>query len=163
MGFQPGRAPSISSKKLHYKDACTMERWIVYAFISMAFAGATSVIAKLGLSGISGDLGLAIRTCFVFLFVLMFAGAIVPASELQSIGWRNIGWLAASAVTTAGSWIFYHRAIKLGDVSTVALIDKGSVVIALLLSWALLHEALTPAKLAGSALIVAGIFVIARG
>lgn len=140
-----------------------MERWVIYAFLSMAFAGFTSVIAKMGLAGISGDLGLAIRTCFVFVFVLLFAGAVVPASELQSVGWRNIGWLAASAVTTAGSWIFYYKAIKLGDVSTVALIDKGSVVIALLLSWWLLHEAMTPAKLAGAALIVAGLFVISRG
>jgi len=140
-----------------------MERWVIYAFMSMAFAGFTSVIAKMGLAGISGDLGLAIRTCFVFVFVLLFAGAVVPSSELQSVGWRNIWWLAASAVTTAGSWIFYYKAIKLGDVSTVALIDKGSVVIALLLSWWLLHEAMTPTKLAGAALIVAGLVVISRG
>lgn len=62
-----------------------MERWVAYAFISMAFAGFTSVIAKLGLTGISGDLGLAIRTCFVFLFVLLFAGVVVPASDRKSV------------------------------------------------------------------------------
>ena len=140
-----------------------MERWIVYAFISMAFAGFTSVIAKLGLSGISGDLGLAVRTCFVFVFVLMFAAAVVPASELTSLNARNIVWLAVSAVTTAGSWIFYYKAIKLGDVSTVALIDKGSVVIAVLLSFWVLHEAVTMPKLIGAGLIVAGLLVMARG
>jgi transporter family protein len=140
-----------------------MDRWILYAFISMAFAGFTSVIAKLGLSGISGDLGLAVRTCFVFLFVLMFAGAVVPASELQALNWKNVLWLAASAVTTAGSWIFYYKAIKLGNVSTVALIDKGSVVIALLLSFWILREAVTAPKLMGGALIIAGLLVIARG
>lgn len=140
-----------------------MDRWVIYAFISMAFAGFTSVIAKMGLAGISGDLGLAVRTCFVFVFVLIFAGVVVPASEIQSLGWKNILWLAASGVTTAGSWIFYYKAIKLGNVSTVALIDKGSVVIALLLSYLILQEAMTPAKLAGGALIVAGLLVIARG
>ena len=140
-----------------------MERWIVYAFASMAFAGFTSVIAKLGLSGISGDLGLAVRTCFVFLFVLMFAAAVVPASELASLNAKNIAWLAVSAVTTAGSWIFYYKAIKLGDVSTVALIDKGSVVIAVLLSFWILHEAVTAPKLIGASLIVAGLLVMARG
>ena len=140
-----------------------MERWIVYAFISMAFAGFTSVIAKLGLSGISGDLGLAVRTCFVFVFVLMFAAAVVPASELASLNARNVAWLALSAVTTAGSWIFYYKAIKLGDVSTVALIDKGSVVIAVLLSFWILHEAVTAPKLIGAMLIVAGLLVMARG
>jgi transporter family protein len=140
-----------------------MERWVAYAFFSMAFAGFTSVIAKLGLTGISGDLGLAIRTCFVFVFVLLFASVVVPVSQLETLTWKNFFWLGLSGVTTAASWIFYYKAIKLGDVSTVALIDKGSVVVALLLAWWILHEALTPAKLAGGALIAVGMLVIARG
>jgi transporter family protein len=140
-----------------------MQKWIVYAFISLLFAGVTSVMAKLGLAGISADLGLAIRTCFVFVLVLLFAGAVVPAAEIRTVTWPNIAWLALSGVTTAVSWVFYYKAIKLGDVSTVALIDKGSVVVALVLAFWVLHEAVTPAKLAGGALIVAGLFVIARG
>jgi transporter family protein len=139
-----------------------MERWVAYAFISMAFAGFTSVIAKLGLTGISGDLGLAIRTCFVFVFVLVFAAVVVPASQIEGLTWKNFFWLGLSGVTTAASWIFYYKAIKLGAVSTVALIDKGSVVVALLLAWWILHEAITPTKLAGGALIAAGLLVIAR-
>ena len=118
-----------------------MERWVQYAFFSMVFAGFTSVIAKLGLAGISADLGLAIRTCFVFVFVLMFAGAVVPSGQWQTLGARNFLWLGLSGVTTALSWVFYYRAIKLGEVSTVALIDKGSVLVALLMSAWLLHEA----------------------
>ncbi|MEH6435089.1 EamA family transporter [Massilia sp. DD77] len=140
-----------------------MDRWIIYAFLSMAFAGFTSVIAKLGLTGISGDLGLAVRTCFVFVFILAFAAIVVPIQELQALNKRNIFWLAASAVTTAASWVFYYKAIKLGDVSTVALIDKGSVVIALLLAFSVLGEVVTMAKLCGASLIVAGLLVIARG
>ena len=140
-----------------------MEKWIAYAFISMVFAGFTSVIAKLGLAGISADLGLAVRTCFVFAFVLLFAGAVVPATELGALTWRNLMWLGLSGVTTACSWVFYYRAIKLGEVSTVALIDKGSVVVALLLAWWLLGEGITTAKLLGGGLIVAGLVVIARG
>jgi len=140
-----------------------VERWILYAFISMVFAGFTSVIAKLGLAGISGDLGLAIRTCFVFVFVLMFAAAVVPSVELQNVNARNVAWLALSGITTAISWIFYYKAIKVGDVSTVALIDKGSVVVAVALAAWILREQITFAKLAGGALIVAGLVVIARG
>ena len=140
-----------------------MERWVVYAFLSMLFAGVTAVIAKHGLTGISGDLGMAVRTCFVFVFVLLFAAAVVPARELQALTPTNIAWLAGSAVATALSWIFYYKAIKEGQVSTVALIDKGSVVIAMVLGWLFLQEALTPAKLAGCGLIVAGLLVIARG
>ncbi|ADJ62786.1 EamA family transporter [Herbaspirillum seropedicae] len=140
-----------------------MERWILYAFVSMAFAGFTSVIAKLGLTGISADLGLAIRTCFVFVFVLLFAAAVVPTSQLDMLTWKNFFWLGLSGVTTAASWVFYYKAIKLGDVSTVALIDKGSVVVAVLLACWILNEAITPAKLAGAALIAGGLLVIARG
>lgn len=140
-----------------------MERWVLYAFLSMLFAGVTAVIAKPGLTGISGDLGMAVRTCFVFVFVLLFAAAVVPARELQALTASNIAWLAGSAVATALSWIFYYKAIKEGQVSTVALIDKGSVVIALVLGWLFLQEAITPAKLLGGGFIVAGLLVIARG
>ncbi|MDM0038957.1 EamA family transporter [Variovorax sp. J22G21] len=140
-----------------------MEKWILYAMVSMAFAGFTSVIAKLGLAGISGDLGLAVRTSFVFAFVLMFAAAVVPFDQVRSLTPRNIGWLALSGVTTAGSWVFYYKAIKLGEVSTVALIDKGSVVVALVLAWLLLGETLTAPKLIGGAMMVGGLIVIARG
>ncbi|MGC3984078.1 MAG: EamA family transporter [Pseudorhodoferax sp.] len=140
-----------------------METWIIFAIVSMVFAGFTSVIAKLGLAGIPSDLGLAVRTCFVFVFVLVFAAAVVPAEQVRLLSWRNVLWLGLSGVTTAGSWIFYYKAIKLGEVSTVALIDKGSVVVALLLAWLLLGESLTPAKLLGGAMMVGGLFVIARG
>ncbi|WP_075791048.1 EamA family transporter [Massilia putida] len=140
-----------------------MERWIIYAFVSMAFAGFTSVIAKLGLAGISGDLGLTVRTCFVFVFMLCFASLTVPLQDLQLLTWRNVIWLGASAVTTTASWIFYYKAIKAGNVSTVALIDKGSVVIALALSYWILHEAITLPKMLGGLLIVTGLLVISRG
>lgn len=140
-----------------------MERWVFYAFLSMFFAGFTSVIAKLGLNGISGDLGLAVRTCFVFVFVLIFAAAVVPAEQVKSLTAANFLWLGLSGLATAFSWVFYYKAIKLGEVSTVALIDKGSVVVALVLAALFLHEAITPAKLIGGALIVAGLVVIARG
>lgn len=140
-----------------------MDRWVLYAIISMVFAGFTSVIAKLGLTGISGDLGLAIRTCFVFVFVLLFAGAVVPIGQLEALSWKNFMWLGLSGVTTAGSWIFYYRAIKLGEVSTVALIDKGSVVVSLLLAWLILQEAITFSKMIGGICIAVGLLIIARG
>jgi len=139
-----------------------MERWIVYAIAAMFFAGFTSVIAKLGLANISGDLGLTIRTVFVFVMVFIFAAIAVPISELQQVTSKNVFWLGLSGLTTTASWIFYYKAIKLGDVSTVALIDKGSVVVALLLSWWVLHEGLSTNKLVGCAMILGGMVVIAR-
>lgn len=139
-----------------------MERWVLYAIISACFAGLTSVVAKQGLAGISAELGLTVRTIYVCVFVLIFAALAVSPSEIKSLQKVNYIWLAVSALTTAGSWIFYYKALKVGDVATVALIDKGSVVIAILLAWWLLKEAITLRILLGAVLIIAGIFVIAK-
>jgi bacterial/archaeal transporter family protein len=139
-----------------------MERWVVYAFISMFFAGFTSVIAKQGLVGISSELGLTLRTIFVFIFVLVFATMFVSPLEARNLQKMNYFWLGISGATTALSWIFYYKALKVGDVATVALIDKGSVVIAIILAWLLLKEAITLRLIVGAAFIVAGLFVIAK-
>lgn len=140
-----------------------MRSSIAYAFVSMIFAGITAVIAKPGLAGISADLGLAIRTAFMFAFVLAIASASVSPVHLATVATTNVAWLAASALTASISWVCYYRAIKLGEVSTVALIDKGSVVIAVLASWWFLGEPLTWTKCVGGAMVVMGLFVIATG
>ncbi len=139
-----------------------MNRWVIYAFVSMLFAGFTSVIAKQGLSGISAELGLTLRTVFVFFFVLIFAVLAVRPDELGSLQKTNYIWLGLSGVTTAFSWIFYYKALKAGDVATVALIDKGSVVIAIFLAWLLLKETITIRQIIGAILILAGLLVIAK-
>ena len=139
-----------------------MERWIIYAIVSAVFAGFTSVVAKQGLAGISAELGLTVRTLFVCVFVLIFAALSVNPAEIKSLQKANYIWLALSAIATAGSWIFYYKALKVGDVATVALIDKGSVVIAILLAWWLLKEAITLQTAIGAMLIVAGLLVIAK-
>lgn len=139
-----------------------MERWVLYAFLSMFFAGFTSVIAKQGLAGISAELGLTVRTLFVCIFVLVFAALAVAPVEFKSLQKVNYLWLALSGVTTALSWIFYYKALKVGDVATVALIDKGSVVIAILLAWWLLKEVITLRIVLGALFIVVGLFIIAK-
>jgi transporter family protein len=139
-----------------------MEKWAAYALLSMAFAGFTSVIAKIGLAGISGEMGIAIRTCFVFAFVAAFALLRIPPTELGTVTRQNIQWLAISAATTSLSWIFYYKALELGEVSRIALIDKGSFVVAVLLAWLLLKEPITLRVALGSSLIVAGLLIVAR-
>ena len=128
----------------------------------MIFAGVTTVIAKQGLAGVSAELGIGVRTVFVFFFVLSFVAFAVPMAEIRAIRQSSLAWLALSALTTAISWIYFYKALKHGDVATVALIDKGSVVIAVILAWLFLKEALTLRVLIGAALIVAGLVVISR-
>ena len=94
-----------------------MERWVIYAFLSMFFAGFTSVIAKQGLVGISGELGLTVRTLFVFFFIVVFALFAITPSEFGGLRKDNYLWLGVSGVTTALSWVFYYKALKVGDVA----------------------------------------------
>lgn len=139
-----------------------MEKWVLYAFVSMFFAGFTSVIAKLGLDGISSEVGLAVRTCFVFILVVVFSLYAIPKQELQSLTSQNIKWLALSGLTTAISWVFYYKAIKLGSVSTVALIDKGSFIVAVLMAWFILKEQITLRVVIGSLFILVGLLVVSK-
>ena len=71
-------------------------------------------------------------------------------------------WLGLSGVINTISWIFYYKALKVGDVATVALIDKGSVVVAIVLACLLLKEVITLRMMTGAALIVAGLLVITK-
>ena len=137
-----------------------MQRWVLYAILSACFAGFTAVIAKKGLVGISSELGLTIRTLFVCFFVIIFALFVVPPAEIRSLKKVNYIWLGLSGIATAGSWIFYYKALKMGDVATVALIDKGSVIMAILLAWWLLKEQLTSRVASGAMLIMAGLIII---
>lgn len=139
-----------------------MERWVFYAFVSMFFAGFTSVIAKQGLVGISAELGLTVRTLYVLLFIMLFAVFAVAPTELNTLRKENLIWLGLSGITTAISWVFYYKALKVGDVATVALIDKGSVVVAVFMAWLILKEVITLRLLLGAAFIVLGLFVIAK-
>lgn len=144
-----------------------MERWKLYAIAAAVFAGLTSVIAKAGLKNVSADVGLAVRTVFVFGFVMLNAwlwtGAGRTAAAMQSAGWRTIALLGLSGLTTTLSWICYYRAMKEGTVSWVSLVDKGSILITLALSVLLLGEAFTLRMAGGAGLILAGLLVLAGG
>src|SRR5437868_1938829 len=105
-----------------------MKNWVVYAFVSMIFAGLTSVIAKFGLKNISGDLGVAIRTTSVLVFVWINVLLFGHSKHLPALTKTDLMFLTLSGVTTALSWIFYYKAIKIGEVSVVAGIDKASLV-----------------------------------
>ncbi len=138
-----------------------MERWILYSIISMLFAGLTSVIAKFGMQDLSSDTALAIRTSVVFTIVLLNAFILKNAyHELQQAPGKNLLFLTVSGITTSLSWIFYYRAMKEGQVSYVASIDKASIVVTLLLSFLLLKEPVTPKVLFGAGFILTGMVIL---
>jgi uncharacterized membrane protein len=80
-----------------------MDKWVAYALVSMVFSGFTSVIAKMGLAGISGELSLTVRTLFVSFFVLGFAAIAVPMNDYSLLNRTNILWLGLSASSLDGA------------------------------------------------------------
>ena len=100
-----------------------MKKWIIFSIISMVFAGLTSVIAKMGLKNVSADTGLAVRTIVVFILVWSNVLAFQSTRDFKNLTKYDVVFLVISGVTTSLSWIFYYKAIKIGNVSQVALID----------------------------------------
>ncbi len=127
----------------------------------MFFAGLTAVVAKAGLKNVSADSGLAVRTCFVFVFVWMNLFVFGQERDFSRLSSKDVMFLGVSALTTSISWIFYYKAIKLGNVSEVALIDKASILVTLVLSFLFLKEEITWRVLLGATLMVAGLLIIA--
>ena len=137
-----------------------MERWVIYAIISMLFAGLTSVPAKSGLKGISSDLGLAIRTAVVFILITLNVTVLTGVKDFSNLTKNNLIFLALSGLTTSLSWIFYYRAMKEGEVSMVASIDKASIVVTILLSFLILKEPMTPKLLMGAGFVLVGMMIL---
>lgn len=138
-----------------------MERWKIFAVVSMLFAGVTSVIAKFGMKNLSSDVALSIRTIVVFAIVITNAFLLNDAlTQIKNAPKSNLLFLAISGITTSLSWIFYYRAMKEGQVSYVVSIDKASIVVSLLLSFLILKEPLTSKVLTGAAFILVGMLIL---
>jgi transporter family protein len=133
-----------------------------WALLSAAFAGLTAVLAKMGVRDVDADLATAIRTGVV----LVFAWAIALVRGVGSVAAVPRGawlFLILSGLATGSSWLCYFRALRLGEASRVAPIDKLSVVVAMVLAALLLHEHLTWRHWLGGTLIVSGTLVLASG
>ncbi|WP_395043227.1 EamA family transporter [Flavobacterium sp.] len=137
-----------------------MKNWVLYSLISMFFAGLTSVIAKMGLKNVSSDTGLAVRTVVVFIIVWINVIAFQSVKDFKNLTKADIIFLSISGITTSLSWIFYYKAIKIGNVSQVALIDKASIIITLLLSFVILNEQFTWKILVGGVFIILGLLIL---
>jgi transporter family protein len=134
--------------------------WLFWAILSALFAGLTAILAKIGVQDIDSNLATAIRTTVVLLFA--WAVALIGGD----LAWREMApktwlFLGLSGLATGASWLCYFRALKLGEASKVAPIDKLSVVVAMALAAIFLGEHLTWQHWLGGALIVSGTMVIA--
>ena len=136
------------------------DSWVIYAILSAVFAALTSILAKIGISDINSNLATAIRTIVVLIMawgIVIMTGA---QSGIQDITAKSWIFLILSGIATGLSWLFYYKALQLGDASKVVPIDKFSVVISMILAFVILNEHLTFKTVMGGIPITAGTFVM---
>lgn len=134
--------------------------WKYYALLSAFFAALTAIFAKIGVKDIDSNLATAIRTTIILLITWGIALLGNHTCDLRCIPSRTWLFLVLSGAATGLSWLFYFKALQLGDVSRVAPVDKLSVVITICLSFMFLKEQVSAKVIIGALLITAGSIVM---
>ena len=138
-----------------------LDSWQFWALLSATFAAMTAVFAKVGIESVNSDFATFVRT----IVILLAAGGIVLATghwqDPATVSGRTWAFLVLSGLATGLSWICYFRALKLGNASQVAPIDKMSVVLVAVIAALFLGERLSPPAWAGVGLIASGAILVA--
>lgn len=135
--------------------------WQVYALLSALFAALTAIFAKIGVSGINSNLATAIRTVVILFIAWGIVFATVPLREIKDISRHTLLFLGLSGIATGISWLFYFKALQIGDASKVAPLEKISVAFTIILAFVFLGEPVTTKALIGGGLVLAGALVLA--
>lgn len=138
----------------------TTQNWFIWTLLSAVFAALTAIFAKVGLEGVNSDFATLIRTCVIFFILIAFVfltGKWVNPLELNGRTWT---FLVLSALATGASWICYFRALKMGDVSKVAPVDKLSVILVAIFAMLFLGERQSAKDWLGIILVAAGVVVL---
>ena len=137
------------------------ESWLFWALLSAAFAALTAIFAKVGVSEIDPDLATLIRTIIIVVVLTGIVAALGKFQPLGTIPGKTWVFLVLSGLATGASWLAYFRALKLGQASQVAPVDKLSVVLVAIFGVLFLGETIRPMGWLGVALVGAGAVVIA--
>lgn len=134
--------------------------WFVLALLSAIFAALTSILAKIGIESVNSNLATAIRTMVVVVMAWGMVFLTHAQSGLCAISKRSWLFLILSGAATGASWLCYYRALQVGEVSKVVPVDKLSVVITIVLAFAMLHEQVNAKSAIGCLLIAAGTMIM---
>lgn len=135
--------------------------WMAYAVLSAVFAALTSILAKIGISGVESNLGTAIRTSVVLIAAWLIVLMKGKQKKIRKINKNEFAFIALSGFATGVSWLCYYYAIQNGVVSVVVPIDKLSIIVTVLFSCVFLKETISRKTLAGLALTVVGTLTMA--
>jgi len=135
--------------------------WQTWALLSAAFAALTAIFAKIGIENVNSDFATFVRTLVIICALAAILAGTGQWQSPASVSSRSYAFLVLSGLATGASWICYFRALKLGDASKVAPIDKMSVVLVAVFGVVFLGERLSLPNWAGIALIGAGAVLVA--
>jgi transporter family protein len=135
--------------------------WFTWALFSAVFAALTAIFAKIGLAGVDSDLATLIRTVIIFGVLGAFVLATGKWSNPFTLSGRTWLFLLLSGLATGASWVCYFRALKIGDASKVAPVDKLSVLLVTVFAVAFLGERPSLREWLGILMVGAGVFVLA--
>lgn len=144
------------TKKEGTKKDTEGKKWLVYALLSAVFASLTSILGKIGISGINSNLGTAIRTIVVLIMAWIVVFATGKQHTVKQTDRKELGFICLSGIATGASWLCYYKALQDGLASVVVPIDKLSILVTILFSWLVFHEKLSKKALLGLILIIAG-------
>lgn len=142
-------------------DGAASTAWLHWALLSAVFAALTAIFAKIGLEGVDSDLATLVRTFVIMLALGAFVYATGKWTNPVRLSTRTLSFLVLSGLATGASWVCYFRALKLGEASKVAPIDKFSVVLVALFAVLVLGERPTAREWLGITLVGAGVVVLA--
>ena len=134
--------------------------WLVYALLAAVFAAATSILAKIGIENVNSNLATAIRTAVALVMAWGIVFITGKQGGINDISQKSWLFLALSGCATGLSWLFYYRALQLGEASKVVPIDKFSVVISIVLAFVILGEKADIKTIIGGAAIAVGTFIL---
>lgn len=134
--------------------------WILYAFGSALFAGATSILAKIGIEEVDSHLATALRTIVVLVFSWLMVFIIGSQNQLTAISIKSYIFLILSGMATGASWLCYFKALQLGDVNKVVAIDKSSTILTMILAFVFLKEDITIPMISGMIAIGIGTYLM---
>lgn len=137
-------------------EKTTRRSWLIYAVLSAVFAALTSILGKIGISGVESNLGTMIRTAVVLLMSWMMVFVTGKAKAVRGIPGKELFFICLSGIATGGSWLCYYKALRDGLASVVVPIDKLSLLVTVAFSYFVFGEKLTRKALFGLILIVSG-------
>jgi len=134
--------------------------WFQWALLSAVFASLTAIFAKIGLEGVDSDLATLVRTMVIIVVLAAFVYATGKWINPLQLSRRTLLFLTLSGLATGASWVCYFRALKAGDASKVAPVDKLSLVLVAVFAVLFLNERPSSREWIGIVMVGAGVLVL---